>query len=60
MAPLQSPTCDHKFIVNMTFTVFAKNTTGSSPDMSSELAFLAEEDEWREEDETLFSSRTLD
>ena len=30
----------------MTFAVFAKNTTGSNPDMSSELAFLAEEDEW--------------
>ena len=31
----------------MTFAVFAKNTTGFSPDMSSGLAFLAREDEWR-------------
>ena len=31
----------------MTFAVFAKNTTGSNPDMSSGLAFLAKEDEWR-------------
>ena len=41
MALVQRPTCDHKFIVNITFAVFAKNTTGSNPDISLGLKLLA-------------------
>ena len=34
-----------KVIVNITFAVFAKNTTGSNPDISLGLKFLAKVDE---------------
>ena len=45
--PLQRPTLGHKFMVSMTLAPFARNTTGSNPDMSSEDIFLANTDEWR-------------
>ena len=46
VAPLQRSTCHHKFIVNITFAAFAKNITGSNPDISLGLKFLAKVDEW--------------
>jgi hypothetical protein len=47
VAPLQRPKLEHKFMVNMTLAPFARNTTGSNPDLSSEDIFFANADEWR-------------
>ena len=41
VAPLQRPTSVHKFIVSVICAPLARKTTGSSPDISSALAFLA-------------------
>ena len=43
----ETPTLDHKFMVSMTLAPFAKNTTGSNPDISSAEYFFANTDEWR-------------
>ena len=41
VAPLQRPTSVHKFIVSITCAPFARKTTGSNPDISCALIFLA-------------------
>ena len=41
VAPLHRTTYIYRFKVSMTCAPFARKTTGSSPDISSALAFLA-------------------
>ncbi len=44
-SPIADPTLGHKLKINMTLAPFARKTTGSNPDMSSEGSFLAFADE---------------